>query len=235
MAGAEASVTHRALDGRRFLLTGQIDLGLPFTSVVEVNVGGRLHEFTAGSERLGEGVAHALGVTSFDEELTYQGGALLIGRTRPYDRQIGLREDLLLAVWRGRRHCLVTQVYGMSTADMLGVLRTLRITEHADGLVLHPSRSDGSEFTAPATVVKEVPELGLLEMSPLTDQHAKELPAWRGMSTPAGELFRDRLSDGAPYFVLAAADTWTTVLPLARTATERVPELVGRLRVQLVA
>lgn len=239
MTGAPASVTHRALDGRRFRLTGHIDLGLPFISVVEVTVPGRLqgrlHEFTAGSARLGDDVAPALGVTSFDEELTYQGGTLLVGRAQPYDQQINLREDLLLALWRGRRHCLVTQMYGMSTADLLGVLRTLRIEEHADGLVLHPSRSGGSDFTGPATVVKEVPELGLLEMSPLTDRHAQQLPPWRGLPTPAGELFRDRLSDGRPYFVLAAADTWTTVLPLARTAPDRVPELVGRLRVQLAA
>jgi hypothetical protein len=235
MAGAQSSVTHRALDGRRFLLAGQIDLRLPVTSVVEVAVGGRLHEFTAGSARLGDDIAGALGVASFDEELSYQGGALLIGRARPYDRQIHLLEDMVVAAWRGRRHSLVTQMHGMSTAGLLGVLRTLRIEEHADGLALHPSRGGESAFTAAATVVKEVPELGLLEMSPLTDRHAKALPAWRGMPTPAGELFQDRLSDGTPYFVLAAADTWTTVLPLASTVPDRVPKLVGRLRVQLVA
>jgi hypothetical protein len=87
MTGAQASVTHRALDGRRFLLTGHIDLGLPVTSVVEVTVRatvrGRLHEFTAGPARLGGDIAPALGVTSFDEELTYQGGTLLIGRVQP--------------------------------------------------------------------------------------------------------------------------------------------------------
>lgn len=238
MAGAQAGVTHRALDGQRFLLTGHIDLGLPFTSVVEVTVRGRLYEFTAGPVGLGEDVAHALGITSFDEELTYQDGTLFIGRTQPYDGQINLLEDLLLAVWRGKRYCLVTRMYRRSTIDLLGVLRTLRIEEHADGLVLHPNRGGGSEFTAPAMVVKEVPGLGLLEMSALTDRHAKELPAWQGMSTPAGELFQDRLSDGEPYFVLAAEDTWTTVLPLVPTVPDRgldrVPELVGRLRVQLV-
>jgi len=235
MAAAQGRVTHRALDGRRFLLSGEVDLHLPFTSVVGVNVGGRLHEFTAGSARLGEDVAHALGVAGFDEELNYQGGTLLIGRTRPYDRQIQLVEDLLVAVWRGRRYCLVTQMYSMSTADVLGVLRTLRIEEHDDGLMLRPDRSGGSDFAGPATVVKEVPELGLLELSPLTDQHVRALPAWQGMSTPAGELFQDRLSDGKPYFVLAAADTWTTVLPPATTAHDEVPKLVGRLRVQTVA
>jgi hypothetical protein len=235
VAAAQARVTHRALDGRRFLLSGQIDLRLPFTSVVDMTVRGRLHEFTAGSARLGEDIARALGVAGFDEELSYQGGTLLIGRTRPYDWQTHLVEDMLVAVWRGRRYCLVTQMYGMPTADVLGVLRTMRIEQHDDGVMLRPDRSGGSDFAAPATVVKEVPELGLLEMSPLTDQHVRALPAWRGMSTPAGELFQDRLSDGKPYFILAAADTWTTVLPLATTVHDQVPKLVGRLRVQTVA
>jgi hypothetical protein len=235
MAAAQARVTHRGLDGRRYLLTGQVDLRLPFTSVVGVTIGGRLHEFTAGPARLGEDIARALGVDGFDEEFNYLGGVLLVGRAQPYDRQTHLVEDMVVAVWRGRWHCLVTQMYGMSTADVLGVLRTLRIEDHDDGLVLHPDRSRGSDFTAPATVVKEVPELGLLEVSPLTDQHVRALPAWRGMSTPGGELFRDRLSDGAPYFVLAAADTWTTLLPLPGTVPDRVPELVGRLRVQTVS
>ncbi len=234
MAGAPARVTHRALDGRRFLLSGQIDLRLPFTSAADVTVRGRLHEFTAGSARLGEEIARTLRVADFDEELSYQGGTLLIGRARPYDLQTHLVEDLLVAVWRGRRYCLVTQMYRMSTADLLGVLRTLRIDEHDDGLMLHPNRSGGSDFTAPATVVKEVPELGLLDLSPLTDQHVRTLPTGQGMSIPAGELFRGRLSDGEPYFILATVDTWITVLPLAGTVADRVPKLVGRLRVQTV-
>jgi hypothetical protein len=71
-----------------------------------------------------------------------------------------------------------------------------------------------------------------LELAPLTPQRAARLPAWRGLATPAGELFRDTLSDGSPYFVLAAADTWLTVLPLTDTVPEQVPTLVGRLRLQ---
>jgi hypothetical protein len=234
MAVTEARRTHRALDGRRFQLRGELDLGQPFTSVVRVTAGGRLHEFTAGDAGLGEEVAAALGSAGFDEELSYQGGRLLIGRTRPYDKQTKLAEEMLVAVWQGRRYCLVTQLYRMSTAELLGVLRTLRITEHDDGLSVSPDPAAGSAFAEPATVIKEVPGLGLLEIGPLTDQQAKNLPSWRGLSTPAGELFRDSLSDGNPYFVLAATDTWTTVVPLAGTVPDRVPDLVARLRVQTV-
>ncbi|MDO3703066.1 hypothetical protein Q3W71_15455 [Micromonospora sp. C28SCA-DRY-2] len=221
------------MDGRRFQLTGPLDLSAPFTSVVEVTVAGRLHEFTAGSVGLADDLAAELGVTDFDEELAYQGGTLLTARVRSHDPQIRLDEERLVAAWRGRRYCFLTQLYGGSTADLLAVLRTLRITEHDDGLTVRPQPRAGSRYAAPATVLKQVPGLGLLDMTPLTAERTRQLPSWRGLATGAGELFRDTLSDGKPYFVLAAADAWVTVLPLADTVVDRVPDLVSRLRVQL--
>lgn len=232
MAVATASVTHRAMDGRRFLLSGSLDLSAPFTSMVELTIAGRLHEFTAGSVGLANELAQSLGVTHFDEELTYQGGALLIARVRSYDPQIRLSEERLVAAWRGRRYCFVTQLYGASTSDLLAVLRTVRITEHEDGLVVRPDTRAGSRFAAPATVIKQVPGLGLLDMTALTAERTRQLPSWRGLSTRAGELFRDMLSDGKPYFLLAATDTWVAVLPLADTVLDQVPTLLDRLRVQ---
>ncbi|MGN9891662.1 hypothetical protein [Micromonospora sp. L31] len=232
MAAAEASVAHRAMDGRRFRLTGPLDFSAPFTSVVELAIAGRRHEFTAGSVGLADEMAQALGVDDFDEKLTYQGGTLLTARARSYDAQIRLTEDRLVAAWRGRRYCFLTQLYGASTAQLLAMLRTLRITEHDDGVIVRPDTRAGSRFAAPATVLKQVPGLGLLDMTPLTAERTRQLPSWRGLRTGAGELFRDTLSDGQPYFVLAAADTWVTVLPLADTVLDRVPDLVDGLRVQ---
>jgi hypothetical protein len=220
------------MDGRRFRLSGPLDLSKPFTSVAELTIAGRQHEFTAGSVELADELARELGVGDFDEELSYQGGALLTARATSYDAQIRLSEDRLVAAWRGRRYCMVTQLYGGSTADLLAMLRTLRIVEHDDGLVVRPNAGAGSKFTAPATVIKQVPGLGLLDMTSLTAERARELPSWRGLPTRAGELFRDTLSDGQPYFVLAAAETWVTLLPLADTALNQVPNLVNRLHVQ---
>ncbi|MFI6822717.1 hypothetical protein ACIBJE_17450 [Micromonospora sp. NPDC050187] len=227
-------MTHRAVDGHRFQLDGALDLSAPFTSVVDVAISGRLHELTAGAIGLADDVARALGVDRFDEELTYQDGTLLTARTRPHDPQIRLTEDRLVAVWRGKRHSFFTELYGATTTHLLGVLRTLRIEEHDDGLTLRPATKGGAEFAEPATVLKEIPGLGLLEVAPLTKQRAEQLPSWRGLQTQAGELFRDALSDGKPYFVLATADTWLSLVPLADTDVEQVPALVDRLRVQKV-
>jgi hypothetical protein len=233
MAAAAVSVAHRAVDGRRFLLDGSLDLSAPFTSVANLTIGGRLHEITAGVLGLADDVARALRADRFDEEFTFQGGTLLTARTRPYDPQIRLTEDRLVAVWRGRQYCFFTELYGATTVDLLGMLRRLRVEESDDGLTLRPIRGSGAEFAAPATVLKEVPGLGLLELEPLTRERAERLPSWRGLRTAAGELFRDTLSDGKPYFVLATADTWLSLVPLADTDLEQVPTLVERLRVRI--
>ncbi len=232
MAAAIPTVSHQALDGARFRLSGPFDLGAPFTSTVEMSIAGRRQEFTAGPAGLADDVAAAVGAETFDEEFAYQGGSLLTARTRPYDPQIRLTEERLIAAWRGERYCVVTQLYGASTADLLAVLRTFRIEEHADGLAIRPDSRAGSGFAGPATLVKQVPGLGLLELAPLTPQHSAQLPSRRGLATGAGELFRDTLSDGSDYFVLVTADTWLTVLPLSDTALEQFPTQVGRLSVQ---
>ena len=232
MVTGSPAVSHQALDGGRFRLSGPFDFGLPFTSTAELTIAGRPQEFTAGAVGLADDVAAALGVPAYEEELSYQGGTLLTARTRPYDPQTRLTEDRLIAAWRGESYCVVTQLYGASTADLLARLRTFRFDEGADGVVIRPQPRADSHFAAPATVVKQVPELGLLELSPLTAQQGRQLPSWRGLTTAAGELFRDTLSDGRDYFVLVTADTWLTVLPLNETVLTQLRDLVGRLGVQ---
>jgi hypothetical protein len=229
-----AQVVHRSLDGRRMRLAGPLDLSAPATSVLGVAIGGRPQEFTSGLAALGDDVAAALGADGFDEELSYAGGTLLVGRLRPYDRAIGLVEDMLVAVWRGGKHCFFTQLYATSTAALLGMLRTLRVEEFDDGLALTPTLAGGSELTAPATVIKQVPALGLLELSPLTNEHVKSMPGWKGLSTPAGELFADSLTDGKPYYVLAARDTWTTLVPESGLSGDRLAERVGQLTITML-
>lgn len=230
----ETRAVHRALDGRRYELSGALDLGEPVTSSVEVTVRGRRYELVAGSSGLGDEVAAALGVSGFDEELRFAGGTLLVGHTRRAEPGSRIVEDLLLAVWRGRRHCLVSHYYAASTATALGVLRTLGITEHDDGVAVRPRVEAGSALATPATVVKEIPLLGLLEVTIPSAPQATRLPAWQGARTRSGELFADRMSNGDPYFVLAGADIWATVLPLADTDLARVPALVDRLGLRLL-
>ncbi|GGT33547.1 hypothetical protein [Streptomyces chromofuscus] len=222
-------VTHRALDGATYRMEGDLDLHAPCTSAVEVVVGGRLVEFTAGPASLGTDVAASLGIDAPDSELTFQKGTLRIHHSVEREPRSGLVERPSLVVWRGERHALVTRLYGMTEAEVLGLLRSVRIAETEYGVTLQPDPSTGSAFARPATVIKEVPGLGLLELSRRTKEHTAQLPPWKGVSVASGELFRDTLFDGSPFFVLSSPEIWATLVPLASTSVERVPELVGRL------
>lgn len=227
-----STVVHRALDGRRYELSGDLDLGLPSTSSVRVAVRGRTHELVAGVSGLAEEVASLLGVSGYDEELGFAGGTLLIGRITRVEPGSRITENLLLAVWRGRRHCLIGHFYDCSTSTAVEALATLGVTEHDDGVAVRPKA--GSTLLGPASVVKEVPSLGLLEMTVASAPQATRLPGWKGRATRSGELFSDRMSNGDPYFVVVGTETWTTVVPLADTDVARVPEHADRLSTRLL-
>lgn len=230
---AASFVTHRALDGRTYRLEGDLDLRKPCTSSVEVMAGGRLVEFTAGPATLGDDVASSLNLGAPDSELTFQKGTLRFYESVEREPRSGLVERPLLVVWRGERHALVSRFYGLGVKEILGLLRSVGITENEDGLALQPSRQAGSTFARPATVIKEVPGLGLVELSRRTREHTAQLPPWKGVAVASGELFRDTLSDGSPFFVLSSTEIWATVVPLASTPVERVPETAGRLTLRL--
>ena len=222
-------VTHRVLDGGWLELEADLDLSRPFTSVLDIGLDGRRYELTAGAAGLGDEVAAAVGIGGFGEELSYAGGTLLIGRGTVPDPRTGVADQVTVAAWRGHRYALVTTLYNASTADVLAVLGAVEIVEHPDGLAVRPAAAAVTMLGA--LVLKEVPGLGLLEITGRTREAVAQLPSWAGLRLPAGELFRDTLSNGAPYFVLAAADAMVTVLPLASTAAESVPQLLGTVRV----
>lgn len=227
------AAVHRALDGVQFLLDGELDLSCPATSVAEVMIGDRLHEFTSGAPTLGRDVAATLGIDAFTERLGYQGGTLHTATKRTYDNQAMLVEELLIGAWLGTKHSLVTQLPRGSTAELLGILRALNVAERDDGLVLKPDPKAGCQFANPATIMKEVPGLGLLELSTPTSDRRRQLAGLDSKATAGGELFADWLTDGSPYFILDAPGVWMTVVPLAGSAAaERMPSLVERLRVR---
>lgn len=224
-----ATVEHRALDGVAYHLAADLDLTRPATSVVEVVADGRLHELTAGPPDFAEAMAASLGITAFDSELAFAGGTLCTVTTSEYDAQSQQVENPTLVVWQGRRFSLITRLYRARLTDVLVLLRTLGIAEHSDGITLSPDAEAGSRLARPATVVKEVPTLGLVEIGRPTREHTVQLPPWQGASVPSGELFRDTLSDGRPFFVLSGSEVWATIVPLADTTVDRVPALVDGL------
>lgn len=229
-----ARVTHIALDGNQHEIESDLDLSQPFTSVANLDLDGRRYELTAGPLTLGAEIVTALGLDGFHEELSYADGTLRIAHGTVTDPRTGVADAITVAAWHGDRHCLVASLYNVTTAEVLGILGAVRIAEHDQGITVSPGTA--AVALSAALVLKEVPGVGLLEISGRTREAVRELPDWAGLALPGGELFRDTLSNGRPYFVLAAPAAVVTILPLAAAhpaggGDVSVPALLGSLRV----
>lgn len=227
-------VVHRALDGYRFLISGDLDLTQPYTSVARYAVDGRIYEFTSGDRRAATAWTDDLGIRHFDDEFSVQGGRLRTARVTNYDKRVGLEDHLLAVVWEGRDFSMFIPLYGASATDAVRIFRLLDLTEHADGLTVATRNPRRAGIAEPADVVKEVPGLGLLEITALTKTTARRLPAWSGARLPAGELFRDTLDDDTTYFLLTTPSAMVTVLPHDESQAPEVPGRLGRITVETV-
>lgn len=227
-------VIHRSLDGHRFKLSGDLDFSHPYSSVVRYVVDGVLHELTSGDLEAGRSWAEDLGVTHFDDEFALQGGRLRTGTVSKRDDNVGLTETLLTAVWEGRRFSLFTHLYHATAADAVRMFDVLGITEHDDGITITSRKPKRAGIAEAADVVKEIPGLGLVEITALNRATASRLPAWPGTKVDSGELFRDSLDDDSTYFVLATPTAMVTVLPPGEGSLPTVANRIGGLAVQIV-
>jgi hypothetical protein len=227
-------VVHRALDGYRFHISGNLDLSLPFTSVTRYVVDGRLYELTSGDHHAAAAWATDLGIHHFDDEFAVQGGRLRTTRIAHYDERVGLEDHLLAVMWQGRNYSMFIPMYGARAADAVRLFHLLRVTEHADGVTVASRDAKRAGIAEPADVAKEVPGVGLLEITALTRTTARRLPAWSGARVSGGELFRDTLDDDTTYFLLATSSAMVTVLPHETRQAVTVASRVGGLRVETV-
>lgn len=238
---APRTVTHRILDGSLVTLTGALDLSRPYSSIMRLAFLKRLHELTAVERRFGEDWARSVGVPRLTEEFRLQGGRLRIGealvrdeslRDFPEHRHKRITERVMAAVWEGRRHAVCAHLYHAEPADAIRLFDALRITEHPEGLSLEPKPDRGAAVAETPSIAKDVPGVGLLEITPLNRQTARQLPRWRGTRLPTGELFRDTHGDGGIYFVMATPTAVVTVLP-DEEEVRRAPARLGGLTVRI--
>ncbi|MCO5993542.1 hypothetical protein [Actinoallomurus rhizosphaericola] len=198
-------------------------------------VDGRIYELTSGDRNAASAWAEDLGIRHFDDEFSVQGGRLRTTRVTHYDERVGLEDHLLAVMWQGSNYSLFVPLYSARASDAVRLFQVLRITEHQDGIAVASRDPKRAGIAEPADVAKEIPGIGLLEITALTRTTARRLPAWAGAKVPSGELFRDTLDDDTPYFLLATSSAMVTVLPHESRQATAVANQLGGLRVETVA
>jgi hypothetical protein len=223
------SIEHSVLDGSIVRISGpNLDLSKPVSSIVTTVVGNSRVEFTVF--RRGPGAAamayEAAGVR-LDEEYAYRGGSLQVGRALDARGRV----DFLVGVWEGRAWSVYAPFYGGGAANLMAVLDLLSLDETEVGLVLIP-RNTRIRYEQAPELTKVIPGVGLLVMSQLTQQVARDLPRWPGTGVPGGELFVDDIPGaGQRYYVLVSPTAKATVMPSPEAAGDTVPSRLVNLNV----
>jgi hypothetical protein len=197
-------------------------------------VDGRLYELTSGEHGAATGWMSDLGGRGFDDEFSVQGGRLRTVTVVDHDKRVGLKDELLAVVWQGRAFSMFIPMYNAKAADAVRLFELLGVSEHDDGLTVASRNPKRAGIAEPADVAKEIPGVGLLEITALTKTTARRLPQWSGARLPHGELFRDTLDDLSTYFLLATPTAMVTVLPVDGRSAE-VPGRLSGLKVETVA
>jgi hypothetical protein len=208
-----ASAVHRALDGAIVTFQSSLPLDRLFTSVVNVRIDKYLQEFTAGARSLGRAVAADHGITHFHETYSFQEGRLSIGEVDTYDPKLRLAATFRLAVWEGEHCSIHTHMYDQRSSDLIRILKRFTFIEDPTGVTIRPKDRGRTPFEDSASILKEIPGLGLLEVTGRTAGTSVGLPAWRGTRTAGGELFRDTVDNRQDYFVLVSPEMKATIIP----------------------
>jgi len=209
------SVSHTALDGSTAIFDGLRDETVPAVSVMNIRVGQRSFEFTTGIRELGRWVAEEVEGIPLTETFSVRGAIVHVGVGTTVGGD-GIPAPRLIGVWEGKDCSLVTHSsWSRNSADMLTLFEQFTILEVPGGTTVLVRRGALARMDEPPMVAKRVPDLGIIEVVPATNQSVRLLPRQRGTAVRGGELFADRMGrdNELVYYILAGTSAIATVIP----------------------
>lgn len=205
-----SSIAHLALDGRHATVASETaDLAGAASSVGIFRVDGKRQEFTAGTRELIDALTGIHGVPVV-EEFSFQGGTLVL------HRGASLAGPVCVTTWLADGAAVMTAFYNeVSTAQAVAQLNRFQFGVDATtrAATVTPRNPAATPIEDAAVIAKDVSNLGLLVIAPLTRAQARALPRWRGTRVRGGELFVDAPGAREMHFILANDSSVTTVMP----------------------
>jgi hypothetical protein len=235
-------VLHQALDGSHVrVVATEADLTNDASSISTFYVDGRAQEFTASNRGFGEAVALEVGLR-FEEEYAFQGGRLRLASgvqsfpTGDPDGTVNV-VSLHIGTWEGEKYSVHTHLYGESADGLLGIFNQFLILESALGIRLTQKDPERTPLYSDPKVMKDVPQLGLLQVKPLSTEAARYLPRWEGTRVAGGELFAEAdmaaAGDecGKTTFYLVGKDSVSYIAPREGASRQELARQLATLRV----
>jgi hypothetical protein len=220
---AVQTAVHRTLDGRRIVLTGDLDLSQRVTAVARIRSPRFYNEISSTGREGGVRWSTLLfGIEHISEEFSLSGGTLRIGHGQVRDTSLDhlqpnaserLVANVMVALWEGKSHSVFTHFYDATSKDAIEFFDAFSMAEDDDGVSVSPRADRRVEFAEEPILIKPVPPIGLFYVSGLTTRTARRLPRWQGTRLGSGELFRDETA-GQPYFVFVTSTAQVTIMPM---------------------
>ena len=219
IAKTATSKRGNAINGDLFTLEHpSLDLGVPFTSFIDVSFRGTTHQAFVAADRNAFSFANATGEFTVGE---YTGH--ILETLDAVETQVSHRYQALVTTPHG---VLSTHSYD-SVPGLLALVGALQPAASSLGVVLDPD--DECEFTTAPRVALDLAGIGVLEVTPLTAEVIDQLPTWQGTTVASGELYGGRFTDDAAYLTLVTATCRVLALPGAGADEDDVAEILSNL------
>lgn len=208
-----------AINGDLFELQHEsLDLRRPFTSFIDVAFRGVTHQALVAADRHAFTYEHVTGEFSVGE---YEGH--ILETLDAVEAQVTHRYQALVTTPSG---VLSTHSYD-SVAGLLAFVGALRPQATALGVVVEPDVE--CEFSGPPKVAMNL-DVGLVEITPLTQEVIETLPEWQGSPVDAGQLYGSQFADGTGYLTLVTDTCRVIVMPDATTDIDDLTTQISGLQ-----
>jgi len=202
----QGSKNMQAINGDRVAVAhAELDLSEGMTTHATVRHQGVNHAVVStrapGSHRLGMTTAQ-LTIAGFDARIVESVDTNFVG-------QSSVRYEAWLESPNG---ALWVQSYD-SADHSIALLSDLDPRSTDLGVWIGPGNN--VDFVTPAEIIVDADALGVLKITPLTEEVIGQLPDWQGTMTPAGELFAGHVSRSQPMLTLVTPTARVMVIPKA--------------------
>jgi len=195
-----------------------LDLGVPFTSFIDVAFRGTTHQAFVAADRSAFSFANATGEFTVG---AYSGH--ILETLDAVETQVSHRYQALVATPHG---VLSTHSYD-SVPGLLALVGALRPDASQLGVTIDPD--DECEFTTAPRVAMNIDRVGVLEITPLTAEVIDQLPTWQGSEVTGGQLYGGRFTDTAAYLTLVTATCRVLAMPGADAHEDHVAQVMSQL------
>lgn len=247
---ASVSVECLALDGSTAKVSGPAELadsGHSSTGTAWLrSLGLQSQGFSAGSLRFAEQAASDPEISigfEVTDEFALQGGRLRLGSGLQHSDPGGggyyetgpdgrLRPSRLnFAIWEGLSHSLFTFSRTGGAADLVPVLDAMSIAEREHGILCQPKEPRLTTFVDGPRILKDLPGIGILDITQLTASRTRRLPSHEGTAVSGGELFSGwHAPSESHFFLMVSTSAITYIIPHTRDS-DRVLAAIESLKV----